>query len=178
MNCNKINEIIGHFDQEMYCFTIFEQLKGEPDKRYLVHEDSSVTLMVGIKLLKLETWVTLSFHARTQPVLSRFVRGNILVKINGGLNLITYRKTVVKYLFNPSTNPCFEGKTHEDCVAECKFNEFIDRTRRYPPINLARFNSSMYFAISFDNSTLTMHNRNERLYRSFTKGEIRLNQNN
>ena len=145
VNCSEITEIIGHFDREIYCFTIFAQLNGEPDVRYLVSEDSSTKLMISIHLLN-DAWVILSFHDGTQPILSRYLSGNILLSGNGGINLITYRKTVVKYLFNPSTNPCFEGQTHENCLIECKINEFIENTGKYPPINLARSNSSLYFA--------------------------------
>ena len=46
--------------------------------------------------------------------------------------IITYQKTVVKYLFNPKRNPCFVGQTYDSCYAECRIREFINRTETYP----------------------------------------------
>ena len=168
VNCSQVTDIIGHFDQDLYCFTIFAQLNGEPDERYLVSEDSSVKLMISINLLKYQFLVALSFHDRTKPVLSRFVRGNFLLSPKGGLNLITYRKTVVKYLFNPSTDPCFEEKSYDDCQTECQINEFIESTGKHPPINLARSNSSLYFANMSEYRLFKWSDRCDRICGRFT----------
>ena len=52
VNCSEVTEIIGRFDQDMHCFTIFAQLNGEPDDRYLVSEEISFKLMLSIFLQK------------------------------------------------------------------------------------------------------------------------------
>ena len=168
VNCSEVTEIIGHFDQELYRFTIFAQLNGEPDEKYVVPEENSFKLMISIELLKYANWVVLNFHDRTQPVLSGFVPGNILLRGKDGFDLITYRKTVVKYLFNPLNNPCFESQTHEKCLIECQIKEFIENTGKHPPINLARSNSSLYFANMSEYELFQWSDRCEKMCGRFT----------
>ena len=71
-------------------------------------------------------------------------------------------------MFNPSTNPCFEGQTHEDCIINCQIREFIEKTGRHPPINLARSNSSLYFANKSEYELFKWSDRCDRMCGRFT----------
>ena len=169
LNCNDVNKYICHFDQYYYCFTIFAQINGEDKHKYLVSEDSSDKRMIYIALLKYNNFVFISFHESSQPILSKNMKGYLQIGAKSAINYITYRKIVVKYLFNPSTKPCFEGQTHENCVTKCQINDFIENTGKHPPINLARYNYSLYFANFSEYANFQWTGRCDRLCGRFTE---------
>ena len=134
-SCPENDEIARYIDGYYFCFTIFSQLKGEPDDNYLVHEGASnQQILININFIIPDNFMVftkLIVHSRGEMIYRSYVKGEVNLNNSKSL-IITYRKTVVKYLFIPKRNPCFMGQTYDSCIAKCRIREFINKTGKYP----------------------------------------------
>ena len=135
-DCRDVEYYASYFDDLRYCFTIFAQRRGQVDEKYYTDEDGALSAMILIhfnKTISKNNRLTLQLHDRKH--ISRRGTRKDVIKINlpeFHSGSISYTKTVVNYRFSPPGNPCFEGKTREECVDGCVIKKIIEVSGHFP----------------------------------------------
>ena len=141
MPCSEITNLTTSFDKNFFCFSIFGQLSGQSDENFTIREtDISFPQMVKIEVKQDNNHqgyqnkvFMLSLHDRkVKNYLLYHKRILMIDNQSADYGFVNYHKIVVKYLFNPLTKPCFERRTHEMCLTECKIDEFVEKMNKYP----------------------------------------------
>ena len=154
--CHEVEKLSRYINGISICFTIFSQLNGKPNDNYVIYEKVITnSMLVQISLLipdALKVYSKLIMHDRKEKIYLDNFKGQLFLKVDKNL-IITYQKTVVKYLFNPKRNLCFVGQTYDSCVAECRIREFTDKRGKYPDTYLTnQDNSSLKISKFFETS--------------------------
>ena len=124
------------------CLTLFSQLNGETDDKYIIKDiENSIdsNFMVVIKMRKVNVHVNrgndliMQIHDRKEKLYEYYRKGSFNTRIDqSALSLISYRKTVVQYMFEPKGKGCFRNTTKDKCLNECKIHLYIEQTGQYP----------------------------------------------
>jgi len=127
--------VLSRISGSSYCFTYFSQINGTSDEKYRINGTNSADWgMVQLGLTDKPPKLNIRLHDRKENLRHTYLKGYNWVHFkNAREHRLMYTKTVVKYLFNPKDRPCFDqGHTRDDCMLECKIEEFINTTGRYP----------------------------------------------
>ena len=157
------NTIRKSFSGNLYGISLFKQYLNEPDQRFIIKNSlNSFVNFILVYMVINKSKVNMSkdikndilfiqLHNRKEFVFEPNLRGSLQVNISkADIVRITYRKTVVKYLFSPRSYPCSVGETKEQCIYHCKRDSFISKFNSYPysymiPINKDK-NSKLNFS--------------------------------
>ena len=129
VSCDQVANYVQYIDHNWYCFTIFPQLNGEPEKNYLVSK--SYLYLLYLRLNKSdpgENAFFLLLHSRDKLIYQNELRKSMsveLTNINSGV--ITYNVVMIKYMFDPYGG-CFVGQTRDECISKCIVNGVIEKT--------------------------------------------------
>jgi len=128
---------VTRLSSSSYCFTIFSQINGTSDEKYRINGTNSADWSMLLFFLKNDYKIpklNIRLHDRKENIKHTYLKGYTFVNFkNARENLLIYSKTIVKYLFNPKDKPCFApGHTRDDCIMECKIDEFIEKTGHFP----------------------------------------------
>ena len=152
--CQELTKIITYLDGDEYCFTTFSQIDGKLDENFIVYENGTnsnmlVVMYLNKTLYSVKRQYKFFFHDRKTKLFKPNVKGQMMLDFQRGQNSISYRKTIVKFLFSPSMKPCFKGTTtREQCFYECEIRNFINLAGKYPKLNLVKqgYNESLKFS--------------------------------
>ena len=148
VNCfSKQEKFITYLSRKWICFTLFSQLSGKPDDRYAINdvENSFDSNIMGELTISKNKWksdrdnlLIVQLHDQRERPYDHYKRGSVLFNTDHSVyRLIGYRKTVVKYMFEPKGKGCHRGTNRDRCLFDCKVKHFVNETGYYPPGLLA-----------------------------------------
>ena len=139
------NATTTSFSGHLFGVSIFKQSLDEPDQRFIIMNslnDFGNNILVIISIKKnmfntskdvLDDLLAIQLHNRKDFLFEPHMKGSLLVNIRKtDMVMITYRKTIVKYLFVPRSYPCSNGESKEQCIYYCKRDSFISKFNSYP----------------------------------------------
>jgi hypothetical protein len=155
IKCENISSIRISINFNYYCFTLFSQLNGESDDKYLIDFDISTryssTLFIKFKYPFRSSFFWYYLHSRTESVTELVKFYPVYVhNRNFGMSLIHFRKTKVELLPKPYTTSCFDYKTigynsRSDCIYKCKVDNYVQCNSHWPKIYFTNdFNSNLF----------------------------------
>ena len=127
-----------HFSYHRYCFTLFSQLNGEPDKDYWNRIDQNKDLYYPVRLsmnvigeFKYNSEIIINIHNRKLELYSSYSLGAIKIDTtNVGQVIIYYSKIIIKNMVETTITNTEVSK--QKCIDECKIREFTENTGKYP----------------------------------------------
>ena len=145
---SKQDKFITYLSRKWICFTLFSQLIGESEDRYVINdvENSIDSNFMGELIMSKnkmnntdrDSLVIIQLHDQRERPYNHYKRGYVLFNTErSAFRLIGYRKTVVQYMFEPKGKVCNRGTTRDRCLFDCKVKHFVCETGHYPPNLLA-----------------------------------------
>ena len=140
--CEDITPVRKSLDYFFVCFTIFSQLSGESDERYIVDIDSFVNSQ---EYQLLSTWIALNFskvnvaiHSRDQVIYEIWKTNFLDIDFKESvLTGVKYQKSSVKSLTKPYETNCFDFNTigfnsRRSCLENCRLNHLQKHYNKQP----------------------------------------------
>ena len=125
-------KITNSFDMQEYCFTMFDEQGGKYTfDRIDYGLKSPIIAKVILLRPKIEIERDLCFTVKLQDKNDRVLKSdsNHAIKtISSDCSMLAYRKTAIKYMFEPKGKECTPHQSREGCFIDCKTNEFIKLT--------------------------------------------------
>ena len=137
VNCSQISEIRISMNSVLYCFTLFQQLNGESNDKFIIDFDSN-TRSNFYPLMKLHLnfdWnplIYLALHSRNEPLYDQLKCSFEFIAIPPHCStLIYFQKTTVQLLPVPYKTACIDYRTlgynsKEHCIVKCKSDNYLD----------------------------------------------------
>lgn len=143
LDCERISPILESINHQYKCFTLFNQLEGQPDENFIIdygdrifYDQYSEIILISLPIGM--HYGTFLFHRRTEQQLRYSTEKTLILDLKENImTQIFYKKITVKLLPFPFKTNCHEygdGRTRSSCVAICRRDELIARSGRWPDI--------------------------------------------
>src|SRR5882724_11988025 len=86
IHCENVSEYIDSLNNSKYCFTLFSQLKGEPNDRYIIDYDlnivDNIESIFDLTFNRIGSKITFICHTRTKSIVTPLDIGHKTFKTN------------------------------------------------------------------------------------------------
>jgi hypothetical protein len=142
LKCEEISAVRISINFERCCFTLFSQMNGESDDRYLIDYDVSTRhfekSLVKIYIPFGSTTSLFYFHSRIESVTEDFRPYPYTLNIQSERqSIIRFKKIRVELMSKPYKTSCFDYKnigyySRADCIFKCKVGNYAKNQSEWP----------------------------------------------
>jgi len=153
--CKNISKIRFSISLERLCFTLFSQINGEPDKRYLVDFDANTRnfdyYFIYLGLPNKIKQLYIYFHSRNEYIYYGYDRNYLDIVRTSENNVINFYKTQINLMPKPYQTSCFDYRlkgyhSRDDCIFRCITDGYKNFSGEWPQFYYAfDLNSTLLF---------------------------------